>query len=81
MIVGTKHDRSTLVRSKPSARFRRTVTRRVGHPSVDLSFAPASAVNADWYLRRERPFGDLAVDGRSRQSCAVKNGSKPDDPV
>lgn len=81
MIVAAQQDRSALVRSKPPARFRRAVTRRVGHPAVDLSFAPAGAVNADRYLRRECPFGDLAVDGRSRQSCAVKNGFKPDDPV
>jgi hypothetical protein len=81
MIVAAQHDRSGLVRSKPLARLRRAVTRRVSHPAIDLSFAPAGAVNADRYLRRECPFGDLAVDGRSRQSCAVKNGFKPDDPV
>lgn len=30
---------------------------------------------------RERPFGDLAVDGRPRQPCAVKNGFETDDTV
>ena len=57
------------------------IGRRIGNPAVDLRFTPASAVNADRYLRRERPFGDLAIDSRARQSGAMKDGFEADDTV
>ena len=80
-IVAAQHDCSELVRTSPSSRFRYAITRRVCHPAVDLSFAPARPMDTDRYLRRERPFGDLAVYGRPRQPCAVKNGLEADDTV
>ena len=37
-------------------------------------FAPASAVNADLYLRWERAFSDLAIHGGARETGTRKNG-------
>src|SRR5690606_23745225 len=56
------------------------VAGRIRDPAVDRGFVPSNAVNADLHLGRKGPFGDLAVDGRSRQSGAIENGSEADDP-
>ena len=40
---------------------------------------PASPVGADLVLRRERSFGNLAVDGGPRQAGPGKDGFQPDD--
>lgn len=53
----------------------------VRNPAVDFSFAPASAVDADPQLRRERPFGDFPIDGRAGQAGPVENGFEADDTV
>lgn len=34
---------------------------RISDPLIDVGFTPASAVNADLDLSRERAFGDFAV--------------------
>lgn len=60
---------------------RRAIGRRIGNPTVDFGFAPSGAVNADPQLRRERAFGDLAIDGRAGQAGPVKDGFEADDTV
>src|SRR5262249_13844717 len=35
----------------------------IGDPAVDVGLMPAAPVDADLDLRRERAFGDLAIDG------------------
>lgn len=57
------------------------VARRIGNPAIDLGFAPAGSMDADRYLRRERPFGNLAINRRTRQSCAMKDGFEANDTV
>src|SRR5690606_30360595 len=42
----------------------------IGHPAVDVGFAPARTVGADPELGREGAFRDLAVDGGPRQPGA-----------
>lgn len=53
----------------------------IGDPAVDGGFMPSGAVNADPHLRREGSFGDLAVERRSRQPGAGKDGLEADDAV
>jgi hypothetical protein len=81
MIRAARHSYPGLVEVELVAGFRRTVARRIGNPSVDLGFAPAGSMDAYRYLRRERPFCDLAIDRRTRQSCAMKDGFEPDDTI
>jgi len=60
---------------------RGAIGRRIGNPAIDFSFAPASAVDADPQLRRERPFGDFPIDGRAGQAGPVEDGFEADDTV
>lgn len=57
------------------------VLRRIGNPAVDFSLAPTRAIGADWHLRRESAFLDLAIDGRAGQAGAVEDGFEADDAV
>lgn len=64
LVGGTPRARPRdLVKIKLAPDFGHAVARRVGHPAVDLGFAPAGAVNADRYLWGERPFRNLTIDG------------------
>jgi hypothetical protein len=50
-------------------------------PTIDVRFMPASTVGADLELSRERPLGDLAVDGGPGQPGPGENGFQTDDTV
>ena len=52
---------------------------RIGNPAVDGRLSPASAVEADLDLARERAFRDLAVKGGAGQAGAGKYGLDADD--
>ena len=51
----------------------------IGDPTIDGSLAPARAVDAYLDLRRERAFGDLAINGGAGKSGAVEHGLEADD--
>lgn len=59
----------------------RPIPRRIGDPPVDGGFVPTCAVDADLDLSWKRTFGDLAVEGRTRQPGASKYGLEADDPI
>jgi hypothetical protein len=52
---------------------------RIGNPSVDVGFPPASTVGADPELGGEGPLGNLAIDGGTGQAGAGKDGFQAND--
>jgi len=59
----------------------RTPRHGIGDPAVDIGFPPASAVDADPDLGRERTLGDLSVYGGPGQAGPAENGFQADDTV
>lgn len=51
---------------------------RISNPVVDGGLAPASAMNADLDLARERAFCDLAVKGGTGQAGPGEHGLDTD---
>src|SRR5690242_11550816 len=50
-------------------------------PAIDVGFAPAGAVDADFELGRECALGDLTVDRGAGQTGPGQDGFEADDPV
>src|SRR3546814_4999922 len=57
-----------------------TIMHGIGNPAFDGGFMPSGPVNTDFQLCRERPFGDLAIEGRARQPGAREDGPEADNP-
>src|SRR3546814_20538923 len=57
-----------------------TISYGIGDPTVDGRLPPASAVDANLALARERAFRNFAVEGRTRQTGTGEHGFDPDDP-
>src|SRR3546814_296496 len=57
-----------------------TISYGIGDPTVDGRLPPASAVDANLDLARERAFRNLAVEGRTRQTGTCEHGFDTDDP-
>src|SRR3546814_2805522 len=56
----------------------RAVGGGVGDPAVDCRLMPPGTVDAELLLPRKGAFGDLAVNGRAPQSCAILVGLHTD---
>src|SRR3546814_4624670 len=57
-----------------------TISYGIGDPTVDGRLPPASAVEANLDLARERAFRNFAVEGRTRQTGTCEHGFDTDDP-
>src|SRR3546814_8213560 len=57
-----------------------TISYGIGDPTVDGRLPPASAVDANLDLARERAFRNFAVEGRTRQTGTCEHGFDTDDP-
>src|SRR3546814_20706384 len=51
-----------------------TISYGIGDPTVDGRLPPASAVDANLDLARERAFRNSAAEGRTRQTGTCENG-------